>query len=45
MTARISILLVAAALGLACRSEPKTAEEKKAKGDQILREMSNALPR
>jgi hypothetical protein len=36
-------LLIAAAIGLACRSEPKTAEEKKAKGDQILREMSNAV--
>ena len=44
MTTRTFVLTVAAALGLACKgSEPKTAEEKKAKGDQILREMSSAL--
>ena len=44
MTRRISILSVAAALGLACAgSGPKTAEDKKAKGDQILREMSASL--
>jgi hypothetical protein len=44
MTTRISILSVAAALGLACAAPgPKTPEEKKAKGDQILREMSTSL--
>ena len=44
MTTRIWILSAAAALGVACAGPaPKTAEEKKAKGDQILREMSNNL--
>ena len=43
MISPVPVLLIAAAVGLACRSEPKTAEEKKAKGDQILREMSNAV--
>ena len=44
MTTRIWILSAAAALGVACAgSAPKTAEEKKAKGDQILREMSSNL--
>jgi hypothetical protein len=44
MTTRIWMLSAAAALGLACAgSGPKTAEDKKAKGDQILREMSSNL--
>jgi hypothetical protein len=44
MSMRISILPVVAALGLACAaSGPKTPEEKKAKGDQILREMGTAF--
>lgn len=44
MSSRLIVLLIAAALDLACRgSEPRTVEEKKARGDQILREMSNTL--
>lgn len=44
MSSRIVVLAVAAALHLACRgSEPRSAEETKAKGDQILREMSDAI--
>jgi hypothetical protein len=44
MIRRISIVLAAAALALACRApEPRTPEEKKAKGDQILRQMSDLV--
>jgi len=44
MSTRTFVVALAAALGMACRgSEPRTAEEKKAKGDQILREMSSTL--
>ena len=44
MTTRILMLSVAAALNVACAgSEPKTAEDKKARGEQILREMSSSF--
>src|SRR5262245_50840306 len=40
---RVVASLFAAGLGLACSSGPKTPEERKARGDELLRQMSQEL--